>query len=245
MSANSVLSPSVYLNGKIVSAEHAHVSALDQGFLYGVGFFETFRTSGGRPHHWSYNRERLGSSCTKAGLVLPETFLGRDESKLTHTVTDLLRLGEASEGVFRYTVSAGDGKALTELLTYRSLPSTTPIHGICMRVLRLRRDNGEWIPRPKSLNYLNATARRSRIAEQKPGSFRRRHLSFARRWNYRRDSATKYRVDSWADRIHVPDASLGGVAGTCLAWMQAQGHAIVPARIDLAGFLKAEAIFVV
>lgn len=35
------------LNNKAVDAKDAVVSALDHGFLYGMGLFETFRTYGG------------------------------------------------------------------------------------------------------------------------------------------------------------------------------------------------------
>lgn len=37
------------LNHTAVEAKDAVVSALDHGFLYGMGLFETFRTYGGVP----------------------------------------------------------------------------------------------------------------------------------------------------------------------------------------------------
>lgn len=41
------------LNNKAVDAKDAVVSALDHGFLYGMGLFETFRTYGESPSCWS------------------------------------------------------------------------------------------------------------------------------------------------------------------------------------------------
>ena len=37
------------INNGVVDAKEAVVSALDHGFLYGIGLFETFRTYGGAP----------------------------------------------------------------------------------------------------------------------------------------------------------------------------------------------------
>ena len=45
--------PAVYLNGQIVPAVGAGLPVDDHGVLFGAGFFETFRTSGGRPLLWS------------------------------------------------------------------------------------------------------------------------------------------------------------------------------------------------
>jgi 4-amino-4-deoxychorismate lyase len=46
------------------------------------------------------------------------------------------------------------------------------------------------------------------------------------------------------DSIHVPDSSLGGVAGTCLAWMIERGEVIRGTRTDLRGLSAADAVFV-
>lgn len=65
------------LNNKAVDAKDAVVSALDHGFLYGMGLFETFRTYGGSPFccrgiltgwqraagGWVFPLRRMCSSC--------------------------------------------------------------------------------------------------------------------------------------------------------------------------------------
>ena len=33
-----------WMNGEVMSVEEIKISPFDHGFLYGVGFFETFRT---------------------------------------------------------------------------------------------------------------------------------------------------------------------------------------------------------
>ena len=38
----------VYLNGEFTKSSEARVSVFDQGFLYGDGIFESFRSTGAR-----------------------------------------------------------------------------------------------------------------------------------------------------------------------------------------------------
>jgi 4-amino-4-deoxychorismate lyase len=232
----------VFFNGRILPVEEARVPISDQGLLYGFGFFETFRTSGGNVHHWEFNRARLSAACQKTGLVLPRSFLAHDEAKLAEVVRALLERTGRVDAVFRYTVTSGSGTSPTEILTTRALPRDPAGEGIRLRVLKLRRDSGEWIPRPKSLNYLNAILgsrellRRS-AADSDEGLF----LSQA-------DASvveTARQNVAWivGGRIRFPDASIGAVAGTCLAWLQTRGIPMEPCRASLADFLVADAIF--
>ncbi|MBI5016479.1 MAG: aminotransferase class IV [Deltaproteobacteria bacterium] len=70
-----------WLEEGLVSETEARVSALDRGFLYGDGLFETLRTYGGRPfllaEHWA----RLRTSAEFLGIevpaVEPETLVTR------------------------------------------------------------------------------------------------------------------------------------------------------------------------
>jgi 4-amino-4-deoxychorismate lyase len=91
----------IYFNGRIVSGDEAHVPLTDAGLLYGFGFFETFRTSGGRPHHWTFNRSRLMEACERAQIGLPAEFLARDENRLNETVRALLNKSQQADAVFR------------------------------------------------------------------------------------------------------------------------------------------------
>jgi 4-amino-4-deoxychorismate lyase len=233
----------VFLNGGILPAQEARVSIYDQGLLYGFGFFETFRTSGGSPHHWQFNRERLSAACERAGLVLPRSFLAHDELKLAQVVHELLRQTGRFDAVFRYTITSGMGETPTEILTIRSLPSGMPsAAGIRLRVLKLRRDSGEWIPRPKSLNYLNAIlGTRELQMRSSSTSDEGLFLSYA-------DASvveTARQNVAWIvrDGIQIPDAAAGAVAGTCLDWLQTRGIRVKRARVSLAEFTRAEAIF--
>ena len=235
--------PAVFVNGQIVGAGDAQLSIYDRGLLYGFGFFETFRTSGGRPHHWSFNHARLMAACEKATLALPPTFLVRDAERLSAVVGELLRGVGWDDAVFRYTVTAGIDDRPSEILTMRPLPNPPAADGIRLRVLNLRRDNGEWLPRPKSLSYLNTMlgarellARNASLSDE--GVFLSRAGEFV--------VETVRQNIAWVvdDRIHIPDAAVGAVAGTCLAWLRTRGLAVESVRASLGELLQADAIFV-
>ncbi|MEO7414879.1 MAG: aminotransferase class IV [Opitutaceae bacterium] len=242
----------VYCNGELLLASAARLPIDDAGVLFGLGFFETFRTSGGRPHHWPFHRARLEQACRMAGIEIPPNFLGRDDGRLREVVAVLLREHGASEGVFRYTLTAGRASEVTtgptftrpgEVLTFRAFPSTAPREGISLRVLQLARDNGEWLPRPKSLNYANAFAgaeelrRRTDIASDE-GLF----LSREERWLV---ETARQNIAWMADgKLCYPDPTLGAVSGTCLSWALQCGLPVTPRRAKLDELRAAEAVIV-
>lgn len=242
----------VYSDGQIVPAAGATVPLEDAGVQYGLGFFETFRTGGGSPHHWSFHRARLTQACATAGISIPPSFLAVDDSKLRETVTTLLRENEMPEAVFRYTVTAGSMarsaepepfRFPAEFLTLRPLPPDAPAEGIALRVLKLTRDNGEWLPRPKSLNYANAFAGarelslRSVVASDE-GLFLARESGFV--------VETPRQAIAWfeGERFCYPDPEVGAVTSTCLQWVLGLGLQAAPRRVVLREFLEADAVFV-
>lgn len=94
----------VYLNGQFLEAAEATISALDRGFLYGDGLFETVRVSRGRAFLAAEHLKRLRSGAA---------FLGIDpilaDAELAMVWTELIRLNGVEEGVLRVTVSRGPG----------------------------------------------------------------------------------------------------------------------------------------
>ena len=61
----------VNVNGTISDAEHATVSALDRGFLFGEGVYETMRTYNRRPFLLDRHLERLRASAGHLSLIVP------------------------------------------------------------------------------------------------------------------------------------------------------------------------------
>lgn len=233
----------VYFDGRIVPVAKAHLTVSDRGLLYGFGFFETFRTSGGKPHHWSYNRRRLLHACETAALVLPRNSIVHDETKLGATVARLLNSRALSDGVFRYTLTAGVADTPSEILTLRPLPAAGPVDGIGLRILNLTRDSGEWLPRPKSLNYLNALMG-ARELQRRGSPLTDEGLFLSREGECVVETVRQNLAWITGERLYYADPLLGGIAGTCQAWLLEQEVVASPARTNLTGLLLADAIFV-
>lgn len=239
----------VYFCGRDVPIAEARVPISDHGVLYGIGFFETFRTSAGRPHAWPRHRRRLEAACWRAGIVLPSTFLAGDEERMTAVIRRQLAVRELTEAVFRYTVTAGAPSASglydqpAEWLVLRPLPAAAAAEGVALRTLQLTRDNGEWLPRPKSLNYANSLLgaselnRRARRPDDE-GLFTARDSGFV-------VEAVRQNL-AWIEqgRLCYPDPALGAVEGTCLRWVLEHHPAAVPRRVSPAELASAEAVMI-
>ena len=173
--------------------------------------------------------------------MIPNTFLVSDENALHRAISDGLREGGRSDAVFRYTVTAGNLQGPTELMTMRPLPEVMNESKMSLRVLKIRRDSGEWIPRPKSVNYLNAMLG---LKEMKS-----RHVALADEGLFLSREGdivveTPRQNLAWIinGRICVADDSVGAVAGTCETWMRSLGLPVASVRATLKDFLRAEAI---
>ena len=97
----------VYFDGAVRAAAEAAFPPTDHGVLFGLGFFETFRTSGGRPHQIARHWRRLLGACAETGIALPAHFLARDTTRFAGAVAELLRAHGGDDAVLRYTVTAG------------------------------------------------------------------------------------------------------------------------------------------
>lgn len=241
---------SVYCNGELTLAGGARVRADDDGLLFGLGFFETFRTAAGKPHLWALHVARLDAACRVAGIELPAHFLARDEARLRRVAAEMLEAERLSDGVFRYTVTAGAAStsggytAPGELLAIRALPAEAPADGVALRVLKLRRDNGEWLPRPKSLSFSNALlgARELERRAQAPAD---NGLFLARDSGCAVEAVWQNLLWIEGGRLCFPDPALGAVAGTGLAWVRSIRPEAQPRRVALAELLRAEAVMIV
>lgn len=247
----------VYLDGRLVPATAAALPVEDHGVLFGLGFYETFRTSGGRVHLWSYHRQRLGLACARAGISLPAHALANDEVRLRAVVGEMLQAFGAEDAVFRYTITAGTSNPSAsglsgdrfypephELLMVRALPAPAPAGGIRLHVLNLRRDSGEWLPRPKSIACANVLLGAAELRQRgvEPGD-EGVLLSREDRWVIE----TLRQNLAWiADgRLCYPDLSLGAIAGTGLAWVLDLGCPAVPRRAHVDELLQADAVLAI
>ncbi|GLC90420.1 aminodeoxychorismate lyase [Lysinibacillus piscis] len=89
-----------WINGQYVAAQDLRISPFDHGFLYGLGFFETFRTYNGHVFAWQVHMERLQQALTQYRIRMPYS-----EAVLLQVIE---RLNAGQDGYFRLNVSAGE-----------------------------------------------------------------------------------------------------------------------------------------
>lgn len=91
-----------WMNGDMVLAEHLKISPFDHGFLYGLGFFETFRTYQGKVLFLSEHYKRLCDALNVYRIEMPYTI-----DDIDRVIASLTELAEGRDGYFRLNVSAG------------------------------------------------------------------------------------------------------------------------------------------
>lgn len=97
----------VWVDGRLRSADEAHLSAFDRGFQLGDGIFETLRARGGHPTELPEHAARLRRSAEGLGIPLPPEI----EAVLGVGIADLLAAdglgGPEGDASIRITVSRG------------------------------------------------------------------------------------------------------------------------------------------
>lgn len=90
-------------DGEYIKDTELRISPFDHGFLYGIGFFETFRTYSGEPFLFEEHMARLQQALNEYHIVLPYSV-----EQLKDVIYKLTALSDGREGYFRLNISAGD-----------------------------------------------------------------------------------------------------------------------------------------
>ena len=91
----------VHVDGEVLPADEAKVSALDAGFLYGDGIYETMRSYGGRVFALSRHFARLHRSADSVGIRLPP------EAVLRAALEEIVEANGTPEATVRLTITRG------------------------------------------------------------------------------------------------------------------------------------------
>ncbi|MFC5602196.1 aminodeoxychorismate lyase [Sporosarcina koreensis] len=91
-----------WMDGEFEQAEHLRISPFDHGFLYGAGFFETFRTYEGRVFLFKEHMERLRGALREYRIAMPYS-----DEKISEAIQGLHERSGGRDGYFRLNVSAG------------------------------------------------------------------------------------------------------------------------------------------
>jgi 4-amino-4-deoxychorismate lyase len=153
------------VDGFSVEEREASISLFDHGFMYGVGFFETFRTYDGEPFLLDEHLQRLREACEEADIAHEPV-----AATVRTWVRQLLEENGLPDGYFRLSVSAGEGPlglpsesyAAPRVILYcKPLPANlldSPMErraARALQLLQLRRNSPEGSVRRKSFHYLN------------------------------------------------------------------------------------------
>ncbi len=154
----------VYLNGEFLPSEEAHISVFDQGFLYGDGIFESFRSVCGQLYQFDQHYQRLLQSAE--ALAYPIHLSQKD---LERILDELQLRNNISNAYFRITITRGPGQIgfkremagkLTWLIMARVFAGFDETHyqdGIRLSLAQTRRNAPEAIsPKIKSISNLNS-----------------------------------------------------------------------------------------
>lgn len=91
-----------WMNGKQQPAEELRISPYDHGFLYGLGFFETFRTYNGEVFLYQAHMDRLRLALAEYRIVMPYS-----DEEILQVIHSLYVANGSVEGYYRLNVSAG------------------------------------------------------------------------------------------------------------------------------------------
>lgn len=98
----------VYLNGTLLPSAEARIAALDYGFLYGYGLFETMRAYGkGIVFRLERHMARLAASAGVLDITV-------DTPALEAAIRETLTANHLSTARIRLTVSAGEGSPVPD-----------------------------------------------------------------------------------------------------------------------------------
>jgi len=164
----------VWLNGRVVAARAARISALDRGLLHGDGVYDTWRTYGGEPFALEAHLRRLAAAARRLELPAPG-----DVSAWRVRTRRLLRRNGLTDGAARLTITRGEagtapmpaGRARpTMLLTVRALPASLAVQrtrGIGVTLLPFARDAGAGWGAVKLVGHASAVVGRMMAARRR------------------------------------------------------------------------------
>lgn len=145
----------VWVNGELLQPEQAAISALDRGFLYGEGVFETMRAYRGKVFRLAQHLDRLYAGVVEIGFTAPRREL------LVAGIRGAIAAARMGDAVVRVTVTAGPDSSYrhpTTVVLVRPLsapPMERYTSGCRVVSVPTAHAPGAALRHMKSLNYLD------------------------------------------------------------------------------------------
>ena len=153
----------IYIDGKYLPKEEAHISVFDHGFLYGDGVFEGIRAYNGRVFRLQEHLDRLYDSARTIDLKVPVP-----KEEMAGIILEVLRRNKLSNGYIRPLVTMGVGdlgldprkcpiaSVIVIAVEWGAMYGDLYEKGLKAITVSVRRNPAEALPpNVKSLNYLN------------------------------------------------------------------------------------------
>ncbi len=154
----------VNINGRLSDAQHAVISPLDHGFLFGYGVYETLRTYDGAPFLFDRHMRRLRASAAAIYVPVPV-----DDAEMLRRIQETMEaVPGLREGYIRILLTRGAGefsydpKAAPEptlVIIVKNFPEPAKEkfeNGIRLALVSVIRNHPQTVnPRIKSNNLLN------------------------------------------------------------------------------------------
>lgn len=143
----------VYLNGALLPAAEARISAADGALLHGRGLFETFRARGGAVYLLERHLARLRAGAEVLGIAPPVSL-----DEVAGAVRKLTARCGLADARVRLTLTAGapGGRPvlLIQAAAAKDYPETLYQRGAAAAIASVRRNETSPLTRVKSLQYL-------------------------------------------------------------------------------------------
>ncbi|HQA80659.1 MAG: branched-chain amino acid aminotransferase [Euryarchaeota archaeon ADurb.BinA087] len=153
----------IYIDGKYLPKEEAHISVFDHGFLYGDGVFEGIRAYNGRVFRLQEHLDRLYDSARTIDLKVPVP-----KEEMAGIILEVLRRNKLTNGYIRPLVTRGVGdlgldprkcpiaSVIVIAVEWGAMYGDLYDKGLKAITVSVRRNPAEALPpNVKSLNYLN------------------------------------------------------------------------------------------
>jgi branched-chain amino acid aminotransferase len=150
----------IWLNGRLVAREQAHIDPADRGLLLGDGLFETLRAYRGHVFKLEEHLQRMAEGALELGIPLP-----LDPPSIADAVRETLDANQLSDAAIRITLTRGPGQRgllppedprptlIVSAAAYQAPPSVDGF--IAITAKRARRNEKSLTARIKTLCYLD------------------------------------------------------------------------------------------
>jgi branched-chain amino acid aminotransferase len=164
----------IWLNGRLVAREQAHIDIADRGLLLGDGLFETLRAYGGHVFRLEDHLARMARGAAELGIPLPLDV--PDIASAVHETLEAHHL-DAASAALRITLTRGPGQRgllppedprPNLIISVSVYHPAVPGDGFAVVIAkRARRNEGSLTARLKTLGYLDNILAQSEAAAER------------------------------------------------------------------------------